>query len=78
MTESGTGESGQDVVEVNVGFDGSSGRKATMDVSVSVVRELDSLDVLTVLIPREKRTELENHPEIRYVETNGQAGAFDD
>ncbi len=49
-----------------------------MDVSVSVVRELDSLDVLTVLIPREKRTELENHPEIRYVETNGQAGAFDD
>ena len=76
MADSDTGDSGQDVIEVNVGFDGEDGRKTAIDASVDVVRELESIDVLTVRIPREKWSELDDHPQIRYVEENGQAGTL--
>ncbi|SIR08976.1 subtilisin [Haladaptatus litoreus] len=74
MPESDTGDSGDDTVAVNVGFDGDEGRKSAVETSVEVVREFSSLDVVTVRIPRSAWTELENHPEIRYVEENGQTG----
>ncbi|WP_435153806.1 hypothetical protein [Haladaptatus sp. DFWS20] len=77
MTESGTGDSGQDPVEVNVGFDGKEGKEVTIEASLSVVREFESLDVVTVHIPQEKWTELNDHPKIRYIEENGQTGALD-
>ncbi|WP_233274722.1 hypothetical protein [Haladaptatus cibarius] len=73
--DSDTEDSGQDVVEVNVGFDGGEGRKTVRDTSVEVIREFNSLDVVTVRIPRSAWTRLEDHPEIRYVEENGQTGA---
>ncbi|GAA0199408.1 hypothetical protein ACFFQF_00330 [Haladaptatus pallidirubidus] len=75
MPDSDTGDSGEDIVEVNVGFDGDEGRKSAVENSAEVVREFGSLDVVTVRIPQSVWTELENHPEIRYVEENGQTGS---
>ncbi|WP_227354637.1 hypothetical protein [Haladaptatus salinisoli] len=77
MPDRDTEESERDAVEVNVGFDGESGRKAALDCAVEVIREFESLDVVTVTIPRERRSELEAHAAIRYVEENGTAGTLD-
>ncbi len=77
MADSDAGDSGRDIVEVNVGFENDEGRELTLDAAVDVVRELQSLDILTVRIPSEKWDELADHSEIRYVEANGQAGALD-
>ncbi|WP_458205330.1 hypothetical protein [Haladaptatus sp. NG-SE-30] len=77
MPDSTTGDSEWEVVEVNVGFQGKEGREAAVDCSVAVVREFESLDIVTIQIPREKWSELADHPGIRYVEANGQTGAPD-
>jgi subtilisin len=68
-------DGGEDGIEVNVGYDGEDGKQAALDAAVDVVREFESLDVVTVRIPRARRAELEEHPEIRYVEKNGRSGA---
>jgi hypothetical protein len=66
---------GRDTVEVNIGYDGEDGKRVAVDTAVDVVREFESLDVVTVQIPRVKWAVLDDHPEIRYVEENGQSGA---
>jgi hypothetical protein len=77
VSDGATEDSKRDVVEVNVGFDDEEGRKAALDCAVEVIREFESLDVLTIEIPRERWTELDTHAAIRYVEENGEAGALD-
>ncbi|KZN26507.1 hypothetical protein A4G99_20920 [Haladaptatus sp. R4] len=70
-----SGGSERDTVEANIGYDGEGGKRAALDAAVTVVREFESLDVVTVVIPRTKWEELDGHPEIRYVEENAQSGA---
>lgn len=75
MTAHEPEDSERDTVEVNIGYDGEGGKRAALDAAVTVVREFESLDVVTVVIPRAKWEELDGHPEIRYVEKNAQSGA---
>lgn len=75
MANHGKGDADRDTVEVNVGYDGTDGKNAAMDAAVEVVREFESLEVVTIRISRKNWAELDDHPEIRYVEENGQSGA---
>lgn len=75
MTAHEPEDSERDTVEVNIGYDGEGGKRAALDAAVTVVREFESLDVVTVVIPRAKWEKLDGHPEIRYVEKNAQSGA---
>ncbi|WP_231183238.1 hypothetical protein [Haladaptatus sp. DYF46] len=75
MSNDNTDDGGEDVIEVNVGYDGGDGKKAALEAAVDVVREFASLDVVTVRIPQARREELDGHPGIRYVEKNGRSGA---
>ncbi|WP_238398195.1 S8 family peptidase [Halorussus salinus] len=58
-------------VEVNVGFASERGRKAALSQSDETVRKFDSIDVLTLRLPKRAATALEKNPNIRYVEENG-------
>lgn len=76
MVESDNGGSGG-TVEVNVGFDGESARNAALDAAVEVVREMDSIGVVTVRISRVAADALADREDVRYVESNGQMDALD-
>ena len=60
-----------DKVEVNVGFKSARGRAMTRDSAEDVVREFDSIDAMTIRVPKRAATALEKNPHIRYVEENG-------
>ncbi|MFH5798719.1 hypothetical protein [Haladaptatus sp. CMAA 1911] len=74
MSNHDVGGSERDTVEVNIGYDSRDGKQAALDAAVDVVREFESLDVVTVRIPRSRWSELDGHSEIRYIEENGQSG----
>jgi subtilisin len=65
-----------DRVEVNVGFAGDAGRRAAVQASSSVVREFDSIDVVTVEVPRQAADRLAGQSHVRYVERNGEMEAL--
>ncbi|RBI64306.1 peptidase S8 [halophilic archaeon] len=60
-----------DTVEVNVGFSSGRGRAAARKQANEVVREFDSIDVVTIRAAKRAATALENNPNVRYVEENG-------
>ncbi|USZ67918.1 S8 family peptidase [Halorussus salilacus] len=60
-----------DTVEVNVGFKSDRGRGAALDKADETVREFNSIDALTLRLPKKAATALESNPNIRYVEENG-------
>ncbi|WP_276282106.1 S8 family peptidase [Halorussus caseinilyticus] len=60
-----------DTVEVNVGFASERGRKAALDKASETVREFNSIDAVTLRLPKKAATALEKSPNIRYVEQNG-------
>ncbi|MFC4549173.1 S8 family peptidase [Halorussus sp. GCM10023401] len=60
-----------DTVEVNVGFKSSRGRSMAKSQATATVREFDSIDVLTIRLPKKAATALARNPNIRYVEENG-------
>ncbi|WP_435332489.1 S8 family peptidase [Haloarchaeobius sp. TZWWS8] len=59
-----------DKVEVNVGFDGASGRRATLSAADDVVREFN-FDAATIQLPKKGAEALARNPNVRYVEENG-------
>ncbi|MFC7080088.1 S8 family peptidase [Halorussus caseinilyticus] len=63
-------------VVVNVGVAAESGRKAALDAAGEVVRDFDSLPVVTVRVPRRAASELGKRPDVRYVEQNGRMHAL--
>ncbi|MGA9399637.1 S8 family peptidase [Haladaptatus sp.] len=60
-----------DTVEVNVGFKSARGRAMTRSSADDVVREFDSIEAMTIRVPKRAATALEKNPHIRYVEENG-------
>ncbi|UPW00216.1 S8 family peptidase [Halorussus gelatinilyticus] len=60
-----------DKVEVNVGFASERGRQTALSQANETVRTFDSIDVLTLRLPKQAATALEKNPNIRYVEENG-------
>ncbi|WP_323192828.1 S8 family peptidase [Halostella sp. PRR32] len=64
-----------DFVEVNVGFAGDSGHQAAHNAADSVEREF-AFDAMTIRIPARAAKALENRPDVRYVEVNGEWEAF--
>jgi len=66
-----------DKVEVNVGFASERGRRAALDRADETVREFNSIDVLTLRLPKKAATALEKNPNVRYVEENGTMEAID-
>ena len=60
-----------DTVEVNVGFKSGRGRSLAKSKATATVREFDSIDVLTLRLPKRAATALAKNPNIRYVEENG-------
>ncbi|RBI64305.1 peptidase S8 [halophilic archaeon] len=60
-----------DTVEVNVGFSNERGLSAAQNGADDVVREFDSIDVVTIRAAKRAATALENNPNVRYVEENG-------
>src|SRR6056297_1550154 len=65
-----------DTVEVNVGFNSERGRQAALDRANEVVRDFNSLDIVTLQLPKQGATALENNPNVRYVEENGRMHAL--
>jgi subtilisin len=60
-----------DTVEVNVGFSSERGRQKALDAASDVVREFNSIDAVTVQVPKKAATALDKNPNVRYVEENG-------
>ncbi|WP_227376569.1 S8 family peptidase [Haladaptatus halobius] len=60
-----------DKVEVNVGIKSGCGRSAALSAASDVVREFNSIDVLTIRVPKKAISGLQNNPNVRYVEENG-------
>ncbi|NEU57914.1 S8 family peptidase [Halorussus sp. MSC15.2] len=58
-------------VEVNVGFRGDDARRAALSAAGGVVREFDSLDVMTIRASAKAAKALERRKGVRYVERNG-------
>ncbi|UPW00215.1 S8 family peptidase [Halorussus gelatinilyticus] len=65
-----------DTVEVNVGFKSEKGKQMALAEANDVVRKFDSLDVVTIQVPKKAATALDQSPNIRYVEENGQMQAL--
>ena len=65
-----------DTVEVNVGFSSARGRQVAVQQADETVRVFNSIDAVTVRLPKRAATALENNPNIRYVEENGTMEAF--
>ncbi|PSQ45806.1 peptidase S8 [Halobacteriales archaeon SW_6_65_15] len=65
-----------DTVEVNVGFASERGRQKALGAADEVVREFNSIDVVTLRLPKQAATALEQNPNIRYVEENGEMHAL--
>ena len=64
-----------DVVELNVGFDGERGRAAALDAASDVVREFP-FGAATIRVPKAAATALADRSEVRYVEANGTVRAL--
>ena len=62
--------SGDDVVQVNVGFSANSGRKAALDAADEVVHDF-AFDAVTIRGQKAPITALEQRADIRYVEEDG-------
>ncbi|WP_266077213.1 S8 family peptidase [Haladaptatus caseinilyticus] len=60
-----------DKVEVNVGFNSERGRAMARSSADEVVREFNSIKVMTIRVPKRTATALEKNPNVRYVEANG-------
>ncbi len=60
-----------DTVEVNVGFKSESGRQKALSAADEVVRDFNSLDIVTIRAAKKAVTALDNNPNVRYVEENG-------
>jgi subtilisin len=65
----------EDTVEINVGFKSERGRSAALDAAEDVVRKFP-FDAVTIRAPKKAVTGLENSPQIRYVEANGEMQAL--
>jgi subtilisin len=65
-----------DEVEVNVGFSAESGRQAALSKANAVVREFDSLDIVTLTLPKKAADALSSRADVRYVEQNGEVQAL--
>ncbi len=63
-------------VEVNVGFSSDHGRVAAKEKADEVVRDFDSLDIVTAKMPAASAKGLRNNPHVRYVEENGEVHAL--
>ncbi len=61
----------EEKVEVNVGFKNERGLGAARQSATDVVREFDSIDAITVELPKKAISGLERNPNVRYVEENG-------
>ena len=64
-----------DLVEVNVGYRGSVGRRAAVNAASDVVRSF-AFDAKTIRLPKRAVSALERNPNVRYVEDNGQMHAI--
>ncbi|MFC6722041.1 S8 family serine peptidase [Natrialbaceae archaeon GCM10025896] len=62
--------------EVNVGFDGPRGREAAKKAADSIEREFN-FDAMTITASEKAIDGLENNPNIRYVEANGEMQALE-
>jgi subtilisin len=67
-------EEGQ--VQVNVGFKSDRGRQKALGAADEVVREFNSIDVVTIRASTRAVSGLENNPNLRYVEEDGTAHAL--
>ncbi|WP_458205328.1 S8 family peptidase [Haladaptatus sp. NG-SE-30] len=65
-----------DTVEVNVGFKSDRGRSAALSAASDVVRDFNSIDVVTIRTTKKAIFGLENNPNVRYVEENGMMHAL--
>ncbi|WP_158056687.1 S8 family serine peptidase [Halorussus halophilus] len=65
-----------DTVEVNIGFSSERGRSLALDAADHVVRDFDSLNIVTLRAAKQAVTALDKNPNIRYVEENGQMHAL--
>ena len=72
----GIGSAEDERVTVNVGFDGAQGRQAATNAAAEVRREF-AFDAATIEVPREAIEGLENNPNVRYVEEDGEMHAHD-
>ena len=62
-------------IEINVGYANERGRKAALDAADGVKREF-GFRALTIRAPREVLRALENNPNVRYAEENGEMHAL--
>ncbi|WP_266077226.1 S8 family peptidase [Haladaptatus caseinilyticus] len=60
-----------DTVEVNVGVKSGRGRSAALSAASDVVRDFDSIDVVTIRVAKKAISGLQSNPNVRYVEENG-------
>src|SRR6056297_2625068 len=60
-----------DTVEVNVGFSSERGRQKALGAADEVVRDFDSLDVVTIRAAKRAATGLSKNPNVEFVEENG-------
>ncbi|WP_435153804.1 S8 family peptidase [Haladaptatus sp. DFWS20] len=65
-----------DTVEVNIGFKSGRGRSAALSAASDVVRDFNSIDVVTIRVAKQAIKGLQNNPNVRYVEENGQMHAL--
>jgi subtilisin len=65
-----------DTVEVNVGFKSESGRQKALGAADEVVRDFNSIDVVTIRTAKQTVTALDNNPNVRYVEENASMEAL--
>ncbi|PSQ45805.1 peptidase S8 [Halobacteriales archaeon SW_6_65_15] len=67
-------EDGQ--VQINVGFKSDRGRQKALGAADEVVREFNSIDVVTIRASAQAVSGLQNNPNVRYVEEDGQMQAL--
>ncbi|GAA0241967.1 subtilisin AprE [Halobacterium noricense] len=65
-----------DKVEVNIGFKSQRGRNAALSAANDVVRDFNSINAVTIRIPKKAVSGLQNNPNVRYVEENGRMHAL--
>ncbi|WP_224336434.1 S8 family peptidase [Haloprofundus halobius] len=70
-----TAKGNDNLVEVNVGYRGRSGRRAAENAASSVVRQFN-FDAMTIEVDENAVKGLEQRGDVRYVEANGQMYAF--
>ncbi|MFB9804029.1 S8 family serine peptidase [Haladaptatus pallidirubidus] len=58
-------------MEVNVGFNSERGRALARNSADEIVREFNSIEAMTIRVPKQAATALETNPNVRYVEANG-------